>query len=206
MEIKRLVLGALGTNCYIIFNKKSKEAAVFDPADNAAKIYETIKESGAELKYIIITHAHCDHICALDELQEMTGAKVCIGKAEADALNNTYLSLCTHFGVEAPKTKADIMIKDGDELKLGDEAIKFLHTPGHTRGGICAVTDSLVISGDTLFLESVGRCDFPGGSMAELVSSIKNKLFLLPDDTRVYPGHGDITSIGHEKNNNPYIW
>lgn len=206
MDIKRLVLGELGTNCYIVYDEMSKEAAVFDPADEAEKIINEINRLNLSLKYIIITHAHCDHIGAVDDLINKTDAKVCIGEYEAEALNDTYLSLCIHFRAQAPKSKADILIKDKSELLLGQEGISFMHTPGHTKGGICAIFDGFVISGDTLFLESVGRCDFPGGSMHEIVHSIKEKLFLLPDDTKVYPGHGDATSIGHEKKNNPYVW
>ena len=207
MNIERLVLGGLGTNCYIVYDDKTKEAAIFDPADNGERIADEIKKEGLNLKYIIITHAHCDHIIALDYVkEEFPNSKICIGKHEAEALNDDYLSLCVHFGVKAPLKKADILISEGDVLYLGSESLKFLHTPGHTKGGMCAFTDEFVISGDTLFFESVGRCDFPGGSMKELVDSIKDKLFNLPETMAVYPGHGDRTSIGHEKRNNPYIW
>lgn len=206
MEIKRLVLGELGTNCYIVYDEFSKEAAVFDPADNAEKILNEINSLNLSLKYIIITHAHYDHIAALDKLKSDTGASICAGEEDKAALNDAYISLSIHFGKSAPISKADITINDKSTLMLGGETVRFLHTPGHTKGSICAVFDSFVISGDTLFLESVGRCDFPGGSMHEIVHSIKEKLFLLPDDTKVYPGHGDATSIGHEKKNNPYVW
>ena len=206
MEIKRLVLGELGTNCYIVYDENSKEAAVFDPADNAEKILNEINSLNLSLKYIIITHAHYDHIAALDKLKSDTEASICAGEEDKAALNDAYISLSVHFGKSAPISKADITINDKSTLMLGGETIRFLHTPGHTKGSICAVFDGFVISGDTLFLESVGRCDFPGGSMQEIVHSIKEKLFLLPDDTTVYPGHGDATSIGHEKMNNPYVW
>lgn len=207
MKIKRLVLGSLGTNCYIVYNDETKEAIVFDPADEGIKIKEELEKLSLKPVYIVITHAHCDHISALDFLKEsFPEAKICIGKYEADSLNDDYLSLCVHFSQKSPISKADVLIEDGDCISLGDENIEFLHTPGHTKGGICAVADDFIISGDTLFLESVGRCDFPGGSMKELVGSIKDKLFKLCDTMAVYPGHGDRTSIGHEKRNNPYIW
>ena len=206
MKIIRLALGPLGTNCYILYDEISKEAAVFDPADNCEMILQKISEKSLSLKYIIITHAHCDHICALDELTEKTGAKVCIGKDDFDALNDSYQSLCTMFRQNAPKTKAELLINEGDTLNLGEFEITFIHTPGHTKGGICALVENILISGDTLFLESVGRSDFPGGSASVLINSIKTKLFTLPDDTVVYPGHGDSTTIGHEKKNNPFIW
>ncbi len=207
MNIERLVLGSLKANCYIVYNDETKEAAIFDPADNGEKIADEIKKEGLNLKYIIITHAHCDHIMALDYVKEkFPDSKICIGKYEAEALNDDYLSLCVHFGVRAPLKKADILISDGDVLYLGSESLKFLHTPGHTKGGICAFTDDFVISGDTLFFESVGRCDFPGGNMKELIKSIKEKLFSLPDKLTVYPGHNEASTILHEKKNNPYIW
>jgi len=206
MKLKRLILGQLGTNCYIVYDEESKEAIVFDPADNAEKINGTLNELGLNTLYIVITHAHCDHIAALDELVKSTGAKVCIGEHDADALNDSGYSLCSAFGCTAPDTKADVILKDGSIIYLGGRKIEFITTPGHTRGGICAYFGNTLISGDTLFRESVGRSDFPGGSMAVLVNSIKTKLYCLPDDTEVFPGHGESTTIGHEKKNNPFVW
>lgn len=206
MEIIRLALGPLGTNCYILYDELSKEAMVFDPADNCEVILQNLSQNNLKLKYIVITHAHFDHICALDDLAQNTSAKVCIGKDEYFSLNDSHLSLSNMFGKSAPKTKAELLINEGDTLYLGKSEITFIYTPGHTKGGICALTDNILISGDTLFLESVGRSDFPGGSASVLANSIKTKLFTLPDNTVVYPGHGDSTTIGHEKTNNPFIW
>ena len=206
MKIIRLTLGPLGTNCYILYNEESKEAMVFDPAENAEIINNTLLEYELNLKYIIITHAHCDHIGALDKLACVSDATVCIGTDENSALNDSVFNLCAPFGQTSPETKAEILLNDGDVLKLGKNDVKFIHTPGHTKGGICALTDNILISGDTLFFESVGRSDFPGGSASVLCNSIKTKLFVLPDETNVYPGHGDSTTIGHEKKNNPFIW
>ncbi len=205
IKVEKLVLGPMQTNCYIVFDQVSNEAAVFDPACYGNIILAKIKELGLELKYIIITHAHADHIEALDELKLKTKALICIGTNDFDALNDSQMSLCCHFGQDAPKSVADTRLKDNDILYLGDEKLLFLETPGHTKGGICAFFDGGLISGDTLFFESVGRSDFPGGSMSELVRSIRDKLFLLPDETVVYPGHGDATTIGHEKRCNPWV-
>lgn len=206
MKIKRLVLGVLKTNCYIVYDDEIKQAAVFDPADEGIKIKAELKKLSLQLKYIVITHAHYDHIAALDFLKDsFPEIKICIGKHEANSLNDDYLCLSVHFGQKAPISKADVLIADGDYLKLGNERLDFLHTPGHTKGGICAIANDFIISGDTLFLESVGRCDLPGGNTNQITSSIKDKLFKLPETMAVYPGHGDRTSIGHEKRNNPYL-
>ncbi len=204
MKIEKLHLGFMGTNCYILYD--GNMAAIVDPACSPEKIIAKINDLGVGVEYIIITHAHSDHISALDRIKAEYDAKVYIGEDDADSLSDDELSLSTFFRKHAPKTKPDKLIKDGDELILGNTRLNFIHTPGHTKGGICIYTPGYLISGDTLFFESVGRCDFPGGSSKELSASIKNKLFTLPDNTAVYPGHGEPTSIGHEKTNNPYIW
>ena len=206
MTTEKLSLGTLGTNCYIVYDEKSKEAFITDPADSFNIIKKRIDELGIDVKYIILTHAHCDHICALDELKNYTDAKICVGRYEKDALNDSTLNLCHLFGCSSPNSKPDELLKDGDELSFGDSFVKIIETPGHTPGCISIFFDNTLISGDTLFFESVGRCDFPGGSSRELLSSIKDKLYVLPDSTIVCPGHGDNTTIGHEKVNNPFVW
>ncbi len=203
LNLKKLVLGTLGTNCYILYDEKSGEAAVIDPTGYGDVILSEIKR--LHVKYIIITHAHADHIEALDFIKENTDASVCIGKGDYEGLNNSSLNLCYAFGQSTPNTKADIQISDGDKLYLGDNELLFIETPGHTKGGICIYSGDILISGDTLFCESVGRWDFPGGDFGILSSSIKNKLYNLPDETKVYPGHGESTTIGHEKKNNPLV-
>lgn len=205
LNLKRLVLGELQTNCYILYDGITNEACVIDPACRGDMIFDEITKNKLLLKYIIITHAHADHIGALDFLKQSTNAMVCIGAADFEALNSTKENLCFYFRQNAPQTKANMLIKENDELYLGTEKLVFIETPGHTKGGICVCFDGGLISGDTLFFESIGRWDFPGGDYNILNSSIKNKLFLLPDETKVYPGHGDSTTIGHEKKNNPLV-
>lgn len=206
MITEKLVLGPLHTNCYIIYDDLTKEAAVIDPASDFNIISAKISELGIKVKYIILTHAHTDHISALDELKDYTSAKICIGKDDNSALNDSNLNLCIYFETKSPVSKADISINDKDILKLGDKTITFITTPGHTIGSISVLYDNCVISGDTLFYESVGRSDFPTGSSKALIESIRTKLYTLSDDTVVYPGHGELTTIGHEKNNNMFVW
>lgn len=206
MIIEKLILGRLETNCYIIMDKKTKSSMVIDPADDCEKILAKANELGANIDSIFITHAHCDHICALDELTEATGASVFIGIDDAKALNTDSYNLCREFGKASPETRTCAVLKDGQEYMLGEHSFRIIHTPGHTRGSVCIYFDGFLISGDTLFYESVGRTDFFGGSMNDLTKSIKEKLFTLPKGTIVYPGHGPETTIAHEIDNNPYIW
>ena len=205
MVIEKMILGALGTNCYVVYDEESREAFVVDPASSFERIKNKIDSLSLKLKYIILTHAHFDHVEALDELYEHYDAKLCIGKNEENALSDSTLNLCAYAGGTSPKAKADMLLMDGDELSLGNSCVTIAETPGHTPGCISILVEDSVISGDTLFFESVGRTDFPGGNMRELIDSIKEKLFTLPGNTKVYPGHGEATTIEHEIKNNPFI-
>ncbi len=206
MTVKTLPLGMMQTNCYILYDESTNEAIVVDPACDFEAIKKCIEDLSLNVCYIIITHAHFDHIEALDELHEFTGAKICIGKPDSESLFDSSMNLSSAFGATSPSSKAELLLLDGDELSVSGNILKIISTPGHTRGGICILTDGILISGDTLFSESIGRTDFPGGNTATLIDSIKTKLFTLPDSTIVYPGHGPSTTIGHEKSNNPFIW
>lgn len=203
MDIKCLPLGNMPTNCYILFDEKSKECAVFDPAAEAGKILSEI--DGYKVKYIILTHMHIDHVMALDEVKRETNAPVVVCNDDAFVMNDDSFTLAKFFNASSPETEADIKVLDGDILHLGENELKIIHTPGHTKGSMCVLCHSILISGDTLFLESVGRSDFPGGSHSQLVNSIGEKLYCLNDKTKVYPGHGPETTIGHEKMYNPYL-
>lgn len=205
MQMIKLTLGALDTNCYILYDSETKEAAVIDPADEDVKIIDTIKNYNLKVKYIIVTHAHIDHILALDKVSQYTNASVVIHFDDKDALNNDVFNLATYFNAKSPSKKADILVKNGDVLHLGENSLKIIHTPGHNRGSICIHTDNILISGDTLFNQSIGRTDYYGGNFDTLISSIKKRIFVLDDNTKVYPGHGSDTTIGYEINNNPFI-
>lgn len=205
MQIKKLVVGALDTNCYLIYSENTKNGAIIDPAGDADKLIEKIKTLDINIKYIILTHAHIDHILALDKVCEYTNAPVVIHADDSNSLNNDAFNLAVYFHTKSPDAKADITVKNGDILKIDDNELKFIHTPGHTKGSMCILIDDILISGDTLFNTSIGRTDYYGGSFDKIKKSIKERLFVLDDNTRVYPGHGEETTIGYEIENNPFV-
>jgi len=206
MKIKTAPLGELGTNFYIVTDEESKEAFVVDPGDDGEIAASLIDDTGCELKYIIITHAHADHIGALDFLKKrFPNAKIVIHSLEASSLNDDRFNLCDRFYMPSPSAKADITVNDNDSLLFGNGKLTFIHTPGHTKGSMCILTDEFLISGDTLFQCSIGRCDFPGGDYDEIINSIKTKLLTLDENTVAYPGHGNPTTIKYEKENNPFL-
>lgn len=200
------VLGDVGTNCYLVINDDAKEAVLIDPADCADKIEQMISENGVTLKAILLTHGHYDHITAADDIRKMYDVKIYASCDEAELLLDTHKNLSAHSR-KVVTLKADVLHKDGDILELAGMNIEVKHTPGHTIGGSCYYIKEagMLFSGDTLFAESVGRTDFPTASMSQLVHSIKDKLMSLPEDTKVFPGHGESTSIGYEKKYNPFL-
>jgi len=189
--IKGLSVGMLGTNCYIVASESTGEGMVIDPGDEAKKILRLIKELKLKIKLIVITHGHPDHMDALEEVYRSTGAKLAIHQNDADDL--------------PAGLTADILLKGGEMLSVGELRFLVLHTPGHSPGGICLYGNGVLFCGDTLFNNSVGRTDFPGGSARQLIDSIITKLMVLPENTVVYPGHESITSIGEEKRHNPFL-
>ena len=204
IEVK--VLGAIGANCYLFSCAESKKAVVIDPGADGKRIYRWILEKGLKVDYILITHGHIDHIGAVDELRELLGdVLVGIHADDAEMLTDASKNLSSYVGGELVLKKADLLLQDGQELMIGKEQIKVISTPGHSPGGVCFLCSEGLFSGDTLFAGSIGRTDFPGGSMNQLIDGIKKKLFILPEDTRVFPGHGEETSIGEEKRDNPFL-
>lgn len=207
MKIETMVLGDVRTNCYLLINEETKEALVVDPADRADAIVRKLIDEGLTLKAILLTHGHGDHILAVGALKKQFGVKVYAAKAEEALLSDTAQNLSKAlFGIEVT-VKPDVLLEDGQEFEEAGIRLRMLHTPGHTLGGCCyyQAEEKILFSGDTLFCGSVGRTDFPGGSLSQLVRSVKEKLLVLPEDVKVYPGHEEVTTIGHEKRYNPYM-
>lgn len=203
--ITRLVVGSLSANCYIIGNADTREGMVVDPGGNPEKILEAITDSGFNIQTIVLTHGHSDHIAALFDIQDRTGADVAIHIEDADFLEGrgAYSSM---FGIsyKTPENP-DRLLREGDIIEMGKTRFVVIHTPGHTPGSICLLTDNKVFTGDTLFYRGIGTTLMPGSSRQQLINSIQTRLMVLHDDFRIYPGHGRETTIGHERMNNPYI-
>lgn len=205
LSFMRLVLGDLGTNCYIIGDPDSKEAFVIDPDDGPA-VVDTLKERGLTCIGILLTHGHSDHIHGVQTLMDTYGAPVYIHERDLPCLYDPQVNLSALHGRPVTITGGTIKtVKDGQHIGSGKMDFQVLETPGHTVGGVCYYMAPAVFVGDTLFRESVGRTDFPGGDFEALVQSIRTKLFTLPDQTMAYPGHGPETQIAFEKENNPYL-
>ena len=206
IEIKSMTLGMVATNCYLIINKETKEALLIDPADNALRISNVIEENVCTLKAILLTHGHFDHIMALNELKKRYNVPVYAHEEEEDVLKQSSLNMSGMIG-QIYTTQADIYVKDGEHLKLAGLDIILQPTPSTSKSGVCYYMpeEKVLMSGDTLFHCSIGRTDFPTGSMSQLVRSVKEQLFVLPDDVQVYPGHDSVTSIGYEKQYNPFF-
>ena len=204
MEIQYRVLGAIGTNVYFLINKETKETLLVDPADNAPYLLEQIKMRGYDMKAILLTHGQFDHIYAVNDLKKSLDVPVYAYADEAALMGDSWMNRSKAWA-EAMTVTPDILLHDGDELDLAGFHIRVIHTPGHTAGSCCYYfeEEKILIAGDTLFYESYGRTDLDTGSEAAIMRSLREQLFLLPDDVEVYPGHGDSTTIGHEKKYNP---
>ena len=205
MVIHRLVLGDLQTNCYIWADEQSGNAIIIDAPANAEKIVDAATERGFKITDIILTHGHFDHILALNELKGITNATLSVFEKTPEFLTDRTLNLCHYTGADYTPTKPDRILYDGDVIDFYGNEIKVIHTPGHTSDSICLLNDKTLISGDTLFHYSVGRWDHPTGDMETELASITDKLMVLDDDVAVYPGHGFSTTIGKEREGNPYI-
>lgn len=195
--------------CYIIGCQRTKEALVIDPAGDEERIVRRVREKGFTLKYIVNTHGHSDHTCGNSKVKELTGAKIIVHELDNEMFNSAQgQEMARQWGFE-PSPPADITVKDGDAIIVGDVSLEVIHTPGHTPGGMCLLSDGNLFSGDTLFVGGIGRTDLPGASHNQFMKSIKERLLALPNETIVWPGHdyGDEPSstIGIEKGYNPWL-
>ncbi|MCG0275878.1 MAG: MBL fold metallo-hydrolase [Thermosediminibacteraceae bacterium] len=204
MFVKRLMVGPLASNCYIL-GDDTKKGVIIDPGAEPETILKEIKEQDIKVEFIILTHGHADHIGAVGDVKDATGAKVAIHEKDAKMLVSAEENLSSFMGYGFTQPPADIKLKGGELLKVGNSELEIIWTPGHTPGSICIKAGKLLFSGDTLFAGSVGRTDFPGGSYRELINSIKSKLLIFEEDVRILPGHGSESSIGAEKTNNPFV-
>jgi len=208
MFLRQLQVGYMAIFAYIVGDKDSKSGLVIDPAAETDRILDEAEKNGIEIKYIVNTHGHVDHISGNADMQKKTGAKIIIHEADADMLVSTPAMVLNMFRAKSSPA-ADIIVKDGDIIRVGSVSLTVFHTPGHTPGGISLFTDGYVFTGDTLFVESVGRTDLPGASWKTMAKAIREKLLTLPDDTVVLPGHNygrmPTSTIGHEKRNNPFL-
>jgi glyoxylase-like metal-dependent hydrolase (beta-lactamase superfamily II) len=208
MFVKQIEVGQMAVFAYIVGCKITKEALVIDPAGECDRIFKEATEKGYSIKYILNTHSHIDHVMGNKWMHELTNAQIIIHDKESYSLVNQSPQMMSMFGAE-PSPPADITVSDGDTIAIGETSLKVLHTPGHSPGSISLYHKGIVFTGDTLFVGGVGRTDLAGGSSEILVSSIRNKLFTLPDETIVAPGHnyGDTpkSTIGREKMYNPYV-
>lgn len=203
--IKKLVVGSLSANCYIVGSPATGEGMVIDPGGNAELILPAIADTGLDIRVIVLTHGHSDHIAALRDIQDRTGAEVAIHSADAPFLDGRG-ALSMMFGISY-KTPGppDRLLHEGDIIGMGGLHFRVLHTPGHTPGSICLLLENRIFTGDTLFYRGIGTTLMPGSSRRQLIESIQKKLMVLPDATAVSPGHGRDTTIGAERQNNPYL-
>lgn len=203
--IESIKTPGMGVNCYLLGCEQTKKAVLIDPGAGSKMIENWIKDKNYEIVYILLTHGHYDHIGSVEYLRKELKLQVAIHKDDAEMLTNPSKNLSSFLGKDVALSPAEILLEDNQELQVGEMTLKVIHTPGHTPGGICILTDDGLISGDTLFNGSVGRADFPGGDMPTLISSIQNRLMDLADHTVVYPGHESRTTIGIERSSNPFI-
>lgn len=203
--LKQFILGDLENNNYLLIDEASKEAVLIDCTKESSEIDDILKEYNASLKYILLTHGHFDHILGVNDFKKKYDCKVLLHQEDNNLVENIedFVRRFGMYGLEIQQI--DDFVKENDIINFGDNEIKVIHTPGHTKGGVCYLVGDKIFTGDTLFYETVGRTDLPGGSFEQIKSSVQNKLFTLDENIKVYPGHGITTTIRHEKENNNFL-
>ena len=202
MKVISEKFGSMDNNCCLIIDEKTNQSALVDCNEFSQKMIDMIGDT--DLKYILLTHGHFDHIIGVKSVKEKYGAQVVISKEDEPMLNSAKLSLAVFCNAPQNNVDADIIVKDGDEITLGETKIKVMATPGHTSGSVCYIAENCIFSGDTLFYCSCGRTDFPSGSPEQMMSSLQ-KLKALDGDYKVYTGHNNLTTLDFERKNNPYM-
>lgn len=202
MKVISEKFGSMDNNCSLIIDEKTNQSALVDCNEFSQKMIDMIGDT--DLKYILLTHGHFDHIIGAKSVKEKYGAQVVISKEDEPMLNSSKLSLAVFCNAPQNNVDADIIVKDGDEITLGEIKIKVMATPGHTSGSVCYIAENCIFSGDTLFYCSCGRTDFPSGSHEQMMSSLQ-KLKALDGDYKVYTGHNNLTTLDFERKNNPYM-
>ncbi len=205
MEILRLAAGIYAANCYIVYSETTREGLIVDPGGDAEDIIRTVDENNIKVVGIILTHGHADHIGGLNDLKKEYDVDIMIHEADSGMLKDADINLSNSMAMGTVEIEADRLLKDGDKIELGDKEILVIHTPGHTKGGICLKIDDSIITGDTLFQGSIGRTDLYGGDFDSIVDSIKSKIMVYNDEIVLYPGHGAPSTIGYERIRNPYL-
>lgn len=207
MKVRALTVGPIMENCYILYDEKTLDGIIIDPGAEANLILAEVAKLKLHIKYIVDTHGHADHIGANREVGEALHCKLAIHEDDVPMLSDPNLNLSSsgYMGKLITSQPADVILHENDVIEFGNCKLRVIHTPGHTPGGICLVGEGVVMSGDSLFAGSIGRTDFPNGSMRDLIAALKAKIITLNPDLKVYPGHGGPTTIGYERDTNPYL-
>lgn len=206
MKIKRIQAGMYAANCYIVYSEDEiKEAVIIDPGGDYESIIKEVKNNELSVKWIVLTHGHGDHIGAVNAIKKYFNVPIMIHKDDKEMVKDSALNLSVNMSMGGISFEPDQLLSDGDKIDFGDSHLTVIHTPGHTKGGICLYSPGVLITGDTLFEGSIGRTDLFGGNYDSLMRGIKNKLLQLPEDTVIYPGHGGQSTLKKEKITNPFL-
>lgn len=204
-SVKTLVVGPIEENCYVLKDDATGEGVIIDAGDDGEKILDYVKDAQIDVKLLINTHGHWDHIGEIDYLRDELKVPFAIHGADASMLDDSAENLSKYMHTAGKKRPAEIILKDGDVVNFGKSSLRVIHTPGHTKGGVCFYGGGCLFSGDTLFAREVGRTDLPGGSYEELMYSVNYRLQAVADAAKVYPGHGPASDMATERKYNPYI-